>query len=225
MAILPNVRSIQVQGEISQAFAAVARAEMLRRDAAKEWRATGAGIAGAQEAALLSLASAAERDQWSVDEVCEGVKQALSRRNDIRASSAAVFASQIRCVCRPAVRAHVPRLAKMIAEIWEVEGKAPLRQGRPCRRAFARRYHMLVAATRAIKDGREFGGREALIRWAAERHPEHDAGRVMKRLTAIRDALNGLAERWGNAELTACVVSLGRITVEDLSPVPGRRGH
>jgi hypothetical protein len=218
MTTLPNTRVAAVATEIHKALSGVVAADMTRSDATRVQRAASERATGARETALLALAEIAERDKWSHGEIDGGAAQALDRRNT-KDNSVATFAAEIKRACNPSARQHVPTLALLCADVWTEEGKAAKDYPRPCRKAFARRYHMLVATFREAIEGRVLSTPQQIVCWAVACDPDRDPVKVLKRLHAVRGQLRALADDWPHRELAVCGEALGRITLEGLKAV------
>lgn len=215
MAVLASKRVAMVATEIHRALTGVISADTKRCDATREQRAASEHCVGARETALLSLATVAVRDDWSRAEIDDGTATALSRRNS-KDNSVATFAAEIKRACHPSARSHVAALASLCTEAWDVEGESAKDYPRQCRKAFARRYHMLVATLREAIDGRVFASRQEIVRWAVTCDPDRDPVKVLRRVQAIHGQLKALVEAWPHSELAASAQALGRVTLDGL---------
>jgi hypothetical protein len=216
MTTLPNTRAATIAAEIGKALSGVIAADDVKRDAAKEQQGASERAIGAREAALLSLAAIAEQGKWSKREIEGGTAEALDRRNR-KDASIATFASEIKRACHPLARSHAPKLSELCAEAWEAEGATEKGHSRPCRKAFARRYHMLVASFGEAIDGRVLASRQEVVGWATARDPDRDPSKVLARVQSMQAALHALAVDWPHGELATCNAALGRITLSSLS--------
>jgi hypothetical protein len=120
------------------------------------------------------------------------------------------------------VRRHVPAFFALADAAWTAEGDAkPTKKGevvaKPLRKAFQRKYHLVVNTMfNAAKGGRVFTEAADLVSYAVTCDPDLDYAKVAKRLASIRAQLESFAKDFPVSGLSDCADFLKDITEKDL---------
>lgn len=216
MADLPSNQIPAVQSAVSKALASVVGADGERTEARDIFNTASEASGSAREAAIIALAAAATAGNWDSYSLEQGIEKALASRNGAD-NSVKTFANEIGRACAAPVRKHVPALFSLAKAAWDTEGELDKGAARPLRKAFSRRYHMVVGPMFAEAAGGNVFAEAATLRdFAVERDPALDPARTAKRIAAIREQLKALHADFPLEGLGACDQYLAGITKEEL---------
>lgn len=191
------VEIAKVAAEFTKVFDKIMSADSERGDARDVLAAASETSTNTRLAALVSLAGGAIAGNWSAYDVEQALDKSLSRRNAVDASIK-TFASEIKRACHTKARNHVAAYVALASDAWKDEGdnvKADKKAPTPCRKAFARQYHLVQRMLgEAVDGGRVFASVADICDYAAANDPDLDYGKVFKRLRAIRAQIAGFAQ-------------------------------
>ena len=218
---LPDTTIAQVTAEINKAFRGVLEKDSARRDAREMFTDASNDAGSARETFLIDLAGMAARNKWSEYAINSGIEKALEQRND-KDTSIRTFASEIKRACHPQARAHVQTFAKLASEVWDRETAQDKKLPRPCRAAFARKYHMLQRMIgEAVDSGRVINTSHDCVQWALSLDPKRNPERMFKRLKALRDELHAIADEFPLDAIVESAEGLREVTLSDFKAALG----
>jgi len=196
MATLPNTTIQTIASKITEAFNQISGVDANRSDARKLLEDAAQTSTNTREDVLVSLANLATSEKWEADDIGEAVERALKARNS-QDNSIKTFAAEIKRACHRTARKHVGALRELATKVWDAEnggedGNLP----KPCRKAFARKYHMLGRMITEACDGKVFEDAHSVVQWAVDNDPGKDPKKAFKRATAMRDQLRALADEF-----------------------------
>jgi hypothetical protein len=219
MADLPNNKTASVEDVkrlVAGAFNSVHAVDATRSDARESANSASQAATGEREHLLVTLSDAALTQQWDGILLEQGVDAAKAARNNQKDTSINTFASEIKRACHPSVRAHVSEFFTLADAAWEADGET---DDKPLRKAFARKYHMVVGAMFNAAIAGDAPTNETTLRDMAQsviRERERDYTKTHGRLQAIRKQLLDFAKDFPVDGITACVEFLGEITKDEL---------
>lgn len=219
MTTLPNQTIDTISRAVSNAFNAVNAKDADRKEAADQLTGAQNDAVGVREKLLTTLAAASHQHKWDTDQIAAGVDAAHAKLNDKKNASINTFAAEIRKAIRPAVRGHVAKLFELASLAWDAEGAADKGEVKPLRKAYARRYHMVVGAMfdatlagempTTIEDLNEAAVRKL-------RGQQLDAAKVFKRLEGILGQLRTFHADFPVEGIGTCVEFLQDVSIDDL---------
>jgi hypothetical protein len=231
MADLPNttvtgtgaqpapVEIAKVAVEFTKVFDAILTVDTARNEARELANSEATTATNTRLSALVSLASAAATGHWSAYDVEQGLEKSLSRRNAVDASIK-TFASEIKRACHAKARGHVADYVMLAAEAWAAEAefaKANKKAETPCRKAFARQYHLVQRMLgEAVDGGRDFANAADVRDYAVANDPDLDFAKVFKRLRAIRAQIAGFASDFPVPGFAEVIEYIDRIEKDEL---------
>lgn len=216
MAVLSGSTLDKITTAASLAFSGVFAKDATRTEA-KDLLAEASNEATNERVnALIGFAKAANGGDWLTDDIGAGIDRAIAQRN-AKETSIVTFAAEIKRACHASVRAHVGAMFDLATVAWDAEGELDKKAVKPLRKAFSRKYHLVVGRMfeQAIA-GRYFADTDALVSYAIECDPDLDYKKVAKRLKAIREQLASFAADFPVDGLIECNAFLNAITPEDL---------
>lgn len=194
---------------IGFADAAVASAKTALEDAGEE------KVAG-RITILTELGKLSSAEQWTAAEINEARTQVVGMANESNKKALQVFASEVAAAVHPDVRDHVADLYRLCDEAWQAEAedkKGP----QPCRKAFARRYHMLTQAFVLAKNGRLLHGHSDVIFWANQNDPDLDPKKVAKALADISKKISVMMANFPVSHFASINEFISEITEDALT--------
>lgn len=219
MTDLPDNTVSTIQRMVSAAFAKVSAKDSDRKDANEVFQTASQDAIGERENLLTTLAGAAATAQWDGVSIEMAIDAAKAARNNQKDTSINTFSSEIKRAMHPSVRHHVGAMFTLAKSAWDDEGKLGKDDTKPLRKAYARRYHMVVGAmfNAAIAGNRpETATALNELALGVIRERELDYTAVHKRLVAIRAQLEAFARDFPVDGITTCAEFLSEVTVKDL---------
>jgi hypothetical protein len=198
MATLPNTSIQTIVSKITDAFNKIQGVDTDRSDARKLLEGAAQSATNAREDLLVNLANVATSEKWESDDIDAAIDQALKARNS-QDNSIKTFASEIKRACHRNARKHVGQLRELATQVWDAENAdtdGDKNLPKPCRKAFARKYHMLGRMISEAMDGNVFEGTSEVVQFALANDPAKDPKKAFKRVTAMRDQLRALADEF-----------------------------
>lgn len=172
-------------------------------DLSKSANEAGQATIGEREKTLIALANLSHTGAWSLDDISVGIDKAVAQRNAKLPGSIATYQGEIQTACHPSVRQHVGKLFALAADAWDAEGKAikaapkGTKVAAPLRKAYARKYHMVVTgAFKACRAGEvpsviaDYG----VMAEKVLRARELDHAKAWRTLKAYHDQIKAFAE-------------------------------
>ena len=194
-------------------------ANTAKEEASDAARAASDHLTSSREGIMVALADLSMKGQWSAGEVKAASKAAADLSNNETEKSLATFIHETRKAMSPKVRMHVDALISIRDKAWEAEKLAYTEDKTtptPLRKAFSRGYHCLMQMMGEAEEGRVIDNVPALLGLAAERDPDLDISKVMKRLQAIQAQLQAFHNDWPVDDLQLCVETMSEITEKAL---------
>lgn len=205
----------QIRGAALPLLAATSQATEAR-DAAQ---AAANHLTSSREGIMVALADLSLKGQWSAGEVKAAAKAAADLSNNETEKALATFINETRKAMSPKVRMHVDTLISVRDNAWEAE-KLAYNEDKdtptPLRKAFSRGYHCLMQMMGEAEEGRIIDNVPALLGFAAERDPDLDISKVVKRLANIQSQLQAFHNDFPVDDLQLCVETMGEITEKAL---------
>lgn len=172
-------------------------------DLSKSATEAGQATIGEREKTLIRLAAHSHDGAWTLDDISVGIDKAVAQRNAKLPGSIATYQNEIQVACHPSVRQHVGKLFALAADAWDAEGKAikaapkGTKVAAPLRKAYARKYHMVVTgAFKACRAGEvpsviaDYG----VMAERVLRARELDHAKAWRTLKAYHDQIKAFAE-------------------------------
>lgn len=173
------------------AFAAVEGVKRL----SEEMQDASADSTNKREAFMATIAALSDADNWTPKETKDALKSAQNKVNDKSAAKTfATLAAEVKLAAHPEIRAHFTKLVAIRDAVWGAEQdaavaakKAEMPADTPCKLAFARSYHMLVAMLRrtATDEMPLIQTAGELVEWARTLDPRLDPEKVQKKLESL----------------------------------------
>jgi hypothetical protein len=221
----PNMTVDTIKRAVSNAFHQVIAKDNYRKDAADVLQSAQKDAVGAREKLLVALAGAAAQHNWTGDEITDGVDAAVAAQNDKKNTSLNTFAAEVRKAMRPAVRGHVQALFDLATKAWDAEGELEKGDPKPLRKAFARKYHLVVGplfdralasdVPTEISELNEMAARKL-------REAELDAAKVFGRFKALREQLAAFQRDFPVENLDVVVEYLNDMTLDEFKKAVAR---
>lgn len=215
MADLPDNTLNQVKSLVRGAIAKVNVADGDRSTANEAYKVAQQESGSVRETALIEVSEAAATHKWEGDVIEAAVEAVKAEHNtgDKKNTSVNTFASELRNAMRPGVRGKVRQMFATAEAAWDADKDA-----KTLRRAFVRKYHMVVGHMFKAAQRGESLTTQALNEAGAAilRERELDYTAVHKRLKAIRAQLAAFAKDFPVDGITTCVEFLDEVDVKDL---------
>lgn len=187
------------------------------KDAAQNASQAGASL---REDIMLALAALSQKGQWTEREVSAAAAKAAAMSNNKDDKSLSTFIGETKRAMHPLVRAHVPGLIDLRDATWDSETEAwnldKKNTPTPLRKAFKRKYHMLITMFGEAADGNVFEDTASVIAFAEANNPDHDYKKVHDRLMAIRKTLSEFYHDFPVDDIQLCVDTLNEVTEKAL---------
>lgn len=213
---LPNERILNVATEIGKAFRSVVDKDETRRDARDTLQDASNEASNEREKFLVTLAEAANKDHWSQFEIDNGADKALAQRNTTdKDNSVKTFAAEIKRACHPNARKHVRKLSELANDVWDREIAQDKKLPRPCREAFARKYHLLQRLIGEAIEKHVIESAPDVISFAVSNDPRRNPERMFKKFKLLRDQLRELADDYPLDEIVTAVEGLHDLALAD----------
>lgn len=176
--------SDQIKNALPEFFATTIAAATAKAAAAEA-----SGLAwGARGEVLLTLAGMSAQGEWSEGEIGKACFALTKTYNDTtNLKNLQNFLAEAKRAMLPKVRHHASFLATLCSEAWEAEEMSDPGDDRPVRRAFGRKYAMILRAFSLAASGTLLTTQEDIAEWARQNDPRHDAEKVAKKLKTMRD--------------------------------------
>jgi len=168
---------------------------------------------------MVTLADLSQRGQWTEAEVNAAAAKAAAMSNNDSDKALQTFIGETKRAMHPSVRSHVPALVSLRDLVWNAETehkKADKNAPTPCRKAFARAYHMLIQMFGETQSGRILSTHADVLAWAEEHDPDLDLDKVLKRLQGIRDQLTRFYTDWPVDDIQVCIDALNEVDKKTL---------
>lgn len=203
----------QIRGAVLPILAADADTKEAK-DAAQNASQAGVSL---RESIMVSLAALSQKGQWSEREVSTAAAKAAAGQNDkATAQTITTFVGECKRAMKPMVRAHVPMLIDLRDAAWDAETEAwnldKTNAPTPLRKAFKRKYHMLIQLFDQAEQGNVFEDTASVIAFAETRDPALDYKAVKKRLDTIRKTLAQFYHDFPVDDIQLCVDTLNEVT-------------
>lgn len=162
-----------------------------------------AAATNAREGLMAAIANASHADAWTTKEVESATKLAAAKLNDkAQAKTFSTLASEIKLAADENVRGVFSDLTRLRDAVWNTERaeaeaakKADMSCETPCKLAFARAYHMLVAMMRRVanpKDGDPapfFSTTDSVLAFARANDPRRDPAKIERQIKSLVETL------------------------------------
>lgn len=173
-----------------------------------------------REDIMIALAGLSQKGQWSEREVSAAAARAASMTNSKEDKSLATFIGETKRAMHPLVRSHVPSLIDLRDVAWDAETEASNLDKKntptPLRKAFARKYHMLITMFGEAQEGNIFEDTASVIAFAELNDPSLDYKKVHKRLAKIKEDLAKFYHDFPVDDIQLCVDTLNEVTEKAL---------
>lgn len=172
-----------------------------------------------RESIMISLAALSQKGQWTEREVSAAAAKAASMSNNKDDKSLATFIGETKRAMNPLVRAHVPTLIDLRDASWDAETEAwnlDKKSPTPLRKAFKRKYHMLITLFGEAEKGNVFEDTASVIAFAEANDPSLDYKKVAERLKKIRSDLAAFYHDFPVDDIQLCVDTLNEVTEKAL---------
>ena len=173
-----------------------------------------------REDIMLALAALSQKGQWSEREVSAAAARAASMSNSKDDKSLATFIGETKRAMHPLVRSHVPSLIDLRDAAWDAETEAwnldKKNTPTPLRKAFVRKYHMLITMFGEAAEGNVFEDTASVIAFAEAHDPSLDYKKVHKRLAKIKSDLAAFFHDFPVDDIQLCVDTLNEVTEKAL---------
>lgn len=224
---LDQKRVSQIAQQIRGAVTDFTDANKLKVSAADDAKALAKAEVNTRESIMITLADLSQTGQWTNGEINLAAARAAEIRqaqgqgsNDTSSEKAlATFIGESKRAMHPNVRSHVKRIIELRDEAWDNESyqlEADPKAPKPLRKAFARKYHMLIQMFGETADGRVFSDHSEILDWAAACDPDLDLDKVKKRLERIKQELVAFYTDWPVDDIQVCVDALNDVTEKAL---------
>lgn len=216
----PNARISDIVRQIRGAALNVLPTDVTAKQAREAAQAASMGHTLNREGIMVTLANLSMNNQWSASDVKNAARVAAGLSTKIEAEkSVATFIGEATKAMLPNVRSHVPSLVHIRDLAWDAETLAKAEDTEaptPLRKAFSRGYHCLMQMMKLAEEGRVIDTVPELLAFAAERDPDLNTERVMKRLAGIRKHLEAFYHDFPVDDIQVCVDALNEITEKQL---------
>lgn len=167
-----------------------------------------------REVVLIDLAAISAADNWLAHEITEACKQVSKASNS---KTSATFVSECKNVCHPRVRDRFTSLMAMRDELWPVVPDEVNVVNEACAKVWSRRYHMLTKMAQLVAKGEAvFLNADAVVNYATDNDPDHDAAKIQKRLDKIAETLAEFFVDFPHDDLSSAAELIGTIDVKKL---------
>lgn len=204
-----------------QPLSAAIDTETEMNEAAKEAKEQGVNV---REQVMGVLADLAHTGAWSEAEInSAAVLMAKSEGgpgNKALPKTVQTFVGEAKRAMHPAVREHFDNIVSVRDEGWQAEVdrlKADKSAPAPIKKAFARKYHVLVTLLGEGAQGRFYETPEELVDFAKRRDPSLDADKTYKTLEKIREQLAAMVANFPEPDLVAGLDTLNKVTAKTLA--------
>lgn len=222
---IDHARNADIAQQIKSTFGALVGTaedrEAIREQANEANKDAESKDVNARESALTNLASMAFMGDWTVGEIKLGMTTACTLFSNATTPKAiATFKADAMAVMDPRVRSSLASIIYQRDKAWDAEQEELVRDKAspsPIRKAFKRKYHFLLAAVRAAKEGTYYTDTDALVAWAETLDPDLDVKKVHARLAAITASLSAFHADFPDADIEACIGFLNNVTIENLA--------
>lgn len=181
---------------------------------------TETGHVNAREAIMGELARLSLAGGWTAPEI-KLAASAAAKGNKVKADKAIeTFMGEAKMAMDPGVRHQFATIMDLRDVAWDAEQdaiKIDKAAPTPIKKAFARKYHFLMAVLREVRStGDVPDGVNDLVEWAKTMDPDLDAAKIKKRLDKIVEQLTAFNGDFPTADIEACIGFLNDITEQDL---------
>lgn len=196
------------------------------KDAAK---AAGDTVSNTRVKIMFAIADLAIAGEWMPEEIDAAAKIAAKDNTGLEKSgSIKTFLYEICYAAHPAVRDNFRTINEVVELAWanEVE-QSVISQGEsptPIAKWAKRKYHALTGAMKAAKnEGILIQEVDTLVAYARENDPDHNIGKVFKKLAKLRDDLRGFNGDFPVDDIGLAIEKLEGVTVEHLKAAQERK--
>jgi hypothetical protein len=175
-----------------------------------------------REGTLRTLAELSTQNAWTAQQVDKGAALVAEANNGAKLpASVKTFANELRVVMQPGTREAFPSIMDAALAVWADEDLAKALNGKdadmPARKAWKRRYHVVMSATQALPTrGRLLDAPDLITAYARECDPDIKADKAAKRIKAMMDELSTIALNFPEQDVKAAFDTLSKVKVETL---------
>lgn len=214
-ATVTSTRVDDIAAQIRAACSPVLGMDSNTRDAKDAATDASNAASSGREAIMVTLASLSHAGGWTDAEIRAAAGKAAGMSNNATDKALATFIGETKRAMHPNACAHVPNLVILRDRVWEdevlaytVDKSTPT----PCKKAFVRKYHMMITMFGEAADGRVMTTPEHVLAYAAEHNPDHDAAKVLKQIEGLSSKLAAIYANFAVDELQVATQALADIT-------------
>jgi hypothetical protein len=188
--------------------------EMDFSDATEAKNVAGEARTNMREIVLTEIAKLSADNQWREIDIKASIKRIKGKGNS---GTLATYYSEVAAAANPRVCAVFPALVQMRDALWPQEPDETHEVNTDCAKVWSRRYQMLTAMARAVKNNEAtFVSTGDVIAYAQENDPAHDATKIQKRLDKISEELTEFFGDFPHEDLSAAASLVAEIDVKQL---------
>lgn len=179
---------------------------------------------GGREAIMVTLANLSHTQGWTDGEIRAAAGKAANMSNNSTEKALATFIGETKRAMHPSVCAHVPMLVALRDQVWDDETAAynmDKATPTPIRKAFIRKYHMMITMFGEAADGNLMHTPDLLLDYAVTHNPDIDAAKVIKKIEKARADIGAIYANFPLDALQVAMQNLDDITKKALEAVAG----
>lgn len=169
----------------------------------------------AREAIMVALANLSVQGQWTDQEIRHCAAVAAGRSNNKSDKALATFIGETKRAMDPKVRSYVPDLVALRDKVWDDEAMlhaADKDMPTPCKKAFVRKYHMMITMFGECADGWLFTTPDQVVRYAVAHDPDWNAEKVAKKVAQLKTMIDEIYSRFSDAPLQVASQALDDVS-------------